>query len=98
MEHEVNISLEDVQAVANGEELESWGEAQVWGDKVGAEYNLCFDGENCSAIYMMREGEDGNWYTDSTTFEHYEIDPDDPNWKENLIEAMEKYVRNESNV
>ena len=97
MEHEVNISLEDVRAVANGEEYESWGEAQVWNGKIGAEYNLCFvDEENCSAIYLMGENDDGYWSTDTTIFEHYEIDPDDPKWKENLIEAMEKFVRNNS--
>jgi len=96
MKHEVTLSIESVRAVANGEEYDSWGEVQVWNGKIGAEYNLCFNGENCSAIYLMGEDDDGYWDTDTSTFEHYEIDPDDPKWKENLIEAMEKFVKNNS--
>ena len=93
MKHEVTLSIESVRAVANGEEYDSWGEAQVLCGKIGAEYNLCFvDEENCSAIYLMEKDEDGCWDTDGTIFEYYEIDPDDPKWKENLIKAMEKFV------
>lgn len=98
MEFEVTLSLEDVRAVANGEEYDAWGEAQVWNGKIGAEYNLCFDGENCSAIYLMEEDDDGYWSTDSSTFEHYEIDPDDPEWKDKLIKTMQEFVNNKSQI
>lgn len=98
MIYEVDLSLEDVRAVANGEPYDTWGEAQVWDGKIGAEYNLCFDEDNCSAIYLMEEGEDGCWSTDVSTFEHYEIDPDDPEWKENLIKAMTEFVDSKSHM
>ena len=98
MKYEVDLSLEDVRAVANGEPYDTWGEAQVWDGKIGAEYNLCFDEDNCSAIYLMEEGEDGCWSTDVSTFEHYEIDPDDPEWKENLIKAMTEFVDSKSHM
>ena len=31
-----------------------------------------------SEMYLMEEDDDGYWSTDVSTFEHYEIDPDDP--------------------
>ena len=55
-----------------------------WGDIGGAEYNYCFDGkEDNSAIYKT-DGEDT--YTDDWV--PYEIDFDDPAWKQKLIDKM----------
>lgn len=69
--------------------VDEWGAAFVWNRYgVGAEYNICYDGKNeCSAIYKMDEDS-----TDSTTYNHYEIDFAEDDWKEKLINAMIKCV------
>lgn len=70
---------------------DEWGCACVWfGDEIGAEYNFCIDnGENCSAIYRISMGENGEYAeTDCSTFVHYEIDFSKEDWKEKLEDAM----------
>lgn len=83
----------------NGEYVEAWGCAIAWyGDEVGAEYNLSYEnGYNRSAIYRMNWDGDPNdsnstISTDGGDFEHYEIDPYDPRWKEKLLDAMKCFV------
>ena len=65
--------------------VDAWGAAYVWNkDGNGAEYNIYYDGKNeYSAIYKMCEDS-----TDSTTYQHYEIDFSDADWKERLIKQM----------
>ena len=96
-EYEVNI---DLTIPIDKNCCDEWGAAYMWLDKdqdTGVEYNLCYDsGECCSAIYKMemnykdRDYPDGYMETDYSTFEHYEIDINDENWKEKLIEAMKE--------
>ena len=60
------------------------------GEKIGVEYNLCVDnGKNLSAIYKVDYNEETNCIeTDYSKFVHYEIDFDNPRWKEKLENAM----------
>lgn len=82
--YEINIDESYDQGI-----VDEWGAAYVWNKHgVGAEYNIYFDGQSeCSAIYKMDEDS-----TDPTTYEHYEIDFSEENWKEKLIDAMIKCV------
>lgn len=91
-EYEININLEEV----NTDYMDEWGAAFLWlDDKRGVEYNLCYDSGECeSAIYKTemnykdRDYPDGYMETDSSTFEHYEIDFNDSEWKQKLYEEM----------
>lgn len=70
---------------------DEWGSATLWlNDKQGVEYNFCIDGDyNSCAIYKMEyNGDTDVWETEYNTFEHYEIDFDNANWKEELEKAM----------
>lgn len=70
---------------------DEWGAATLWlNDDEGTEYNLCIDGElNSSAIYKMYFDEEADGFvTDYSTFEHYEINFNDANWKNELKKAM----------
>ena len=70
---------------------DEWGCATLWlNDKQGAEYNFCIDnGHNSCAIYKAYCDEETNTErTDYDTFEHYEIDFNNANWKEDLENAM----------
>ena len=70
---------------------DEWGSATLWlNDKQGVEYNFCIDGEcNSCAIYKMYYDEETDTEgTDYSTFEHYEIDFSNVNWKEELEKAM----------
>lgn len=76
-------------------ETDEWGCAYVWlNDLQGAEYNFCIDsGNNCCAIYKMEINEEDYMETDYSTFEHYEIDFSNVNWKEELEKAMYKVAK-----
>lgn len=71
---------------------DEWGCAYTWlGDGIGVEYNFCMQGENenCCAIYKVEiNGKTGYMETDTSVFEHYEIDFEKDNWKEELEHAM----------
>lgn len=70
---------------------DEWGCATLWlNDTQGVEYNFCMDnGHNSCAIYKMETNEEtGCIETDYSTFEHYEIDFNNANWKENMEKAM----------
>ena len=86
-EHELNMDKNDY---VNKECYDDWGVAFTWlNDDIGVEYNICFDGNNCSAIYRMYiDKEDGYMYTDYSDFIHYEIDFNDDNWERKLEVAM----------
>ncbi len=77
------VNIDDSYADMN--HYDEWGAAYVFNrDGNGAEYNICYDGRNeCSAIYKL-EGQD----TDTSTYEHYEIDFSMDDWKERLINRM----------
>lgn len=75
--------------------FDEWGCAFVsLGEETGVEYNLCIDNTtneniNCSAIYKLDYNEkDDCIETDTSTFIHYEIDFDNPEWKKELEDAM----------
>lgn len=59
------------------------------------DYNYCFDeGESCCAIYRMLKGSDGIAYsTDTSTFKHYDIEWDKPDWEARLVNTMKVYLR-----
>ena len=86
-EFECNMS-EEFKGYENHDE---WGCACVWfGENIGVEYNFCYDdGESCCAIYKM-EFNNGSGYmdTDYSTFIHYDVDFDNPEWKNKLENAM----------
>lgn len=85
---EINISKEDFYGDTDYDE---WGAAFAWmDDKRGVEYNICMDsGENFSAIYKMELNEKTDYMeTDTSTYEHYEINFDDPDWEQKLKDAM----------
>ena len=70
---------------------DEWGAATLWlNDKQGVEYNFCIDGDcNSCAIYKMYYDEETDTEgTDYSTFEHYEIDFSNVNWKAELEKAM----------
>lgn len=72
-------------------ETDEWGCAFAWyGDNLGVEYNFCIDnGTNYCAIYKMEINDKTDYMeTDYTTYNHYEINFDDENWKRDLEDAM----------
>ena len=76
------------------EVADEWGVAYVWAGKFGAEYNYCTDGENnYSAIYMMEMANDGQWYTITDNYKHYEINWDSETWKRELEIEMVNFVK-----
>lgn len=86
-EFECNMSNEYADCTNHDE----WGCAYLWlGDDIGVEYNFCFDnGESCCAIYKMELNNETDYMeTDYDKFNHYDIDFDNPNWKEELENAM----------
>jgi len=71
--------------------IDEWGVATLWlNNKQGVEYNFCVDnGHNSCAIYKMYYNEKTEAAeTDYSTFEHYEINYESKNWKEELEAAM----------
>lgn len=92
-EFECNISKEMTE-----EWCDVWGGAFVRFGKNqsrGAEYNLCFDleeGSDDSAIYKMSKDFLDDVSADYDTFNHYEINFNDSEWKNKLEEAMCKSV------
>lgn len=78
---ELNIN----ESYAKKDSYDEWNAANVWNSHgKGAEYNLCYDGRNeMSAIYKADEYE-----TDPTTYEPYEIDFSEDDWREKLIDKM----------
>ena len=87
-----NIAREKVlEEIADTNCFDEWGCAYVSvDDDKGVEYNLCVDdGENFSAIYRTDYNEEEDCIeTDTSTFVHYEIDFDNPEWKKELENAM----------
>lgn len=86
-----------------GGNVDIWGVATVWLEDqyIGAEYNYCIETEkynnfftiNSSAIYRMDANEDYSIIdTDTSDFEHYEIDLDNPDWERDLLFAMEMFI------
>lgn len=81
--------------IADTTGFDEWGCAYVSLDEtMSVEYNLCIDnttGEsiNESAIYRVDYMDENDEYeTDCNTFIHYEIDFDNPKWKQKLENAM----------
>lgn len=69
--------------------LDIWEAAFIWYDDLGVEYNLCTEEENdSSAVYKMTADKSDGFETDYNQFVHYEIDPDNPYWQEDLEIAM----------
>jgi len=69
-EREINI---DKWNYINKEYYDDWGVAFVWLNtdiEIGVEYNISFDGDNCSAIYCTLMGKDGYMYTNYSDFIH----------------------------
>ena len=86
-EFECNIS-EEYKTYENHDE---WGCAFVWlGENIGVEYNFCFDnGESCCAIYKMELNHETDYMeTDYDKYNHYDVNFNNPNWKEELENAM----------
>ncbi|MBO5828885.1 MAG: hypothetical protein J6R59_10610 [Paludibacteraceae bacterium] len=84
-----------LEEIADTNCFDEWGFAYVsFGDNIGVEYNLCIDNTtseniNCSAIYRTDYNEEEDCIeTDTSTFVHYEIDFNNPKWKEKLENAM----------
>ena len=77
------IVMEDCYQYSDN--IDEWGAATIFDKKGnGVEYNYCIDhGNEESAIYKF-EGMD----TDYTTYNHYEIDWSNDNWREKLLDAM----------
>ena len=74
-------------------DYDEWGCAFAWFDDkgIGVEYNFCIQGDrtNSCAIYKTRYNPKTDYIeTDYDEFEHYEIDFDNPNWIEELENAM----------
>lgn len=86
--------------IADMDSFDEWGCAfitikdTILDEEIGVEYNLCIDKttnkyEDNSAIYKVDYNEaDGCIETDYNEFIHYEIDFDNPKWKQNLENAM----------
>lgn len=86
-EYEVNIDPTEVDK----DGWDDWDAGYLWLDnKHGVNYNLYYDGGECSsAIYKMDC--DGEYIeTDSDTYIHYEIDFNDEDWEQKLVYAMAK--------
>lgn len=89
---ECNIYKEELENETNYDE---WGCAYVrLGEDLGVEYNFCIEEDeveitNSCAIYKMQLNQKtGYMSTDTSTYEHYEIDFSDDDWKEKLENAM----------
>ena len=93
---ECNIEKERIlKEIENTNYFDEWGCAFVSvGEELGVEYNLCIDNttdecENCSAIYKVDYNEKTKCIeTDYSTFIHYEIDFNNPEWMAELENAM----------
>lgn len=88
-----SIDMEDIRKACDiVRNVDEWGVAELWYDNKGVEYNYCIDdGENCSAIYKTEINEKtGYRETDYNSFIHYEVDFNNPSWKEILINELDK--------
>ena len=85
-EYEINIDESKVDKSC----IDEWGAAYLWiDDDHGVEYNLCYDNGECeSAIYKALYTE--YLETDYNSFSAYEIDFSDKDWKEKLVDEMER--------
>ena len=78
---------------------DEWGLIECFGVDTGVDYNLCIDnttGEmiNESAFYpMYRNPNSGYWEDDTSTWVHYEINFDDPNWKSDVEQFARNYLK-----
>lgn len=89
VDYELGISREDVAS----NNIDMWGASFVWGGDYCAEYNLCIDnGENYSAIYLVKYYEDGEWLVDTSCYKHYEVEWRDPDWVKHLISEMAMFL------
>ena len=84
-----------LKEIADTECFDEWGCAYVSiSNDRGVEYNLCIDNTtdeniNCSAIYRTDYNEKEDCIeTDTSTFIHYEINFDNPEWEKELEDAM----------
>lgn len=94
-EFDCALSKEYIEEYKNYLYCDEWGCATLWlNDNQGVEYNFCIDNGtnisiNSSAIYKMELNNETDYIeTDYSTSEHYEIDFDNANWKEELEKAM----------
>lgn len=93
-----DFSDEIINEYMNKENIDEWGVATVTiNEEYGAEYNICIDdGDNESAIYFQELDENGGfWQTDFSNCKHYEIDFNNPNWREDLEKEMKNYLLKE---
>ena len=92
-----HFSDEIIDMYMDKENIDEWGVATVTIDGLyGAEYNICIeDGNNESAIYFQELDENNFWQTDFSNYKHYEIDFNNPNWKEDLKKEMKNYLLKE---
>lgn len=90
---QINDSYKDI------EDIEEWGCAFLWlDDNRGVEYNFCIDNStnehiNCSAIYPAYVNSEGYMENDTSWWIHYEIDFNEPQWREKLEMAMFKAAK-----
>lgn len=82
----------------NYDGVDLW-EVFLWhpNNKIGAEYNLCIDGDNYSAIYLFTTSEGGLINTHHDIYKHYEIDFSDSDWDIKLRDEMIKFVEEKRN-
>ena len=93
-----NITEKEIAEILDTDYFDEWDYAYVSlgenGEEAEVEYNLCIDnttGENVnsSAIYPAYYNEmEDCLETDYSTFIHYEIDFNNPEWKAELENAM----------
>ena len=81
---QIEINIDPTQIDKNC--MDEWGVAVAWiNNECGIEYNLCYDNEICeSAFYPFYKGEE----MDTSNPFHYEIDFDDPEWRNKLVWKM----------
>ena len=86
---------EALKEIADTDYFDEWGCVYVsLGETMAVEYNLCIDNTtneniNASAIYKIDYDEENDYIeTDVSTFIHYEIDFNNPKWKNELEDAM----------
>ena len=90
-----NVAKRILKEIADTDYFDAWDCAYVSiSDEIGVEYNLCIDNTtneniNCSAIYKTNYYAEGDYIeTDTSTYNHYEINFDNPKWKAELENAM----------
>lgn len=94
IEYEDNLPDETyiLDGTKNNGIVDEWGDCMAWCEDcdLGLEYNLCIDNTRGdmvdeSAFYVMHRTPGSEyWDTDSDNFTPYEIDYNDPNWREKI--------------